>query len=129
MTRSDSSMMLRRVFERFTSTVAAIALTALMLMASDARAADASIDPSAAAPSVTVRFSPEALDNSAEAARVYKTLKRVSRQVCGFNGEKLSLAETVTARQCVEQTLAQAVKRIDRPQLTALYVTDQRKVG
>jgi UrcA family protein len=128
MTRTHSNV-LRRVFEQFTSSVGAVALTALVLMASDARAADASIDPSAAAQSIAVRFSSQALDNSAEATRVYKTLKRVSRQVCGFNGEKLSLAETAAAQRCVDETLAAAVKRIDRPKLTALHATGNRAVG
>lgn len=128
MTRTDSNV-LRRVFEQFTSSVGAIALTALVLMASDARSADASIDPAAAAQSIAVRFSSDALDNSAEVTRVYKTLKRVSRQVCGFNGEKLSLADTTAAQRCAEETLAAAVKRIDRPKLTALHATGNRTVG
>jgi hypothetical protein len=61
MTRPESAFAPRRFSQRVTSSVAAIALTALMLVASDALAADTNA--ASPEPQLAVQFAPEALSN------------------------------------------------------------------
>ena len=124
MTRSNSVSVLHRASERVSAGAAAIALTALTLLTVDARANEPKN-----LPSVTVSYSDVAFGNSAGAADVYRKLKVAARQVCGFDQGTRSLELRVAARDCFEEALADAVRKIDRPTLTALHASTTRNLG
>ena len=126
MTYSTSTFMPGRVVERAASGVAAIALTALMLMASDARGAEQS---ESLAQPISVQYAPGDLDTTEGAANVYRKLKKAARRVCGIDGGFLNLPEKTRAQKCVDDTLADAVRQIDRPQLTSVHEAATSKVG
>lgn len=114
-----------RISQKIAPTVGAVALTALMLVAADARAVE-SIE---LAPSIQVQYAQEELDTDAGAANVYRKLKKAARRVCGIDGGFLNLHEKTVAQQCVTDTLAAAVRKIDRPMLTSLHASATRRVG
>ncbi len=119
MTHTNFSTTLRRASERFTAGVGALALTACLLAVSDARASTAEAVP--VGPSVTVRFESEALATVEGTAKVYRKLKSAARQVCGVDGGITTLAQRIATYKCYDETLAQAVRTVDRPQLSALH--------
>jgi UrcA family protein len=81
------------------------------------------------APSVSVQYAAEDLETDKGAENVYRKLRKAARRVCGIDGGFLNLSEKTIAKQCVEDTLASAVRKIDRPMLTALHDSNGRKVG
>ncbi len=95
MTRPNSALVLRRASERLSAGAAALALTFLMLLTVDVRAAE----PEAAPPSVTVHYSDTAFDTAEGTAEVYRKLKIAARKVCGINdGGRLTLDQGIAAR-------------------------------
>ena len=86
MTRSISTPVTQRVFERFTSTVGALTLTALAFVASNAHAASHS-------QGIVLRYAPTTLASPQEAARLYSSIKSAARQVCGLKSGRLILTE------------------------------------
>ena len=125
MTRLNNVNVLHRAFERVSAGAAAIALTFLALLSVDARAAETLDTP----PSVTVRYSETAIGNAKGAADVYRRLKAAARQVCGVNFGRETLERRVAARDCYDIALAEAVRKIDRPTLTALHTANARNFG
>ena len=118
MTRSKNEFVLHRASERVSAGAAAIALTFLTLLTVDARANEGRDNP----PSITVSYSDVAIGNTAGAASVYQKLKVAARRVCGVNnGGTRTLELQLAARACYEEALADAVRKIDRPTLTALH--------
>ena len=105
----------------------AIALVAFALTAASAQAeTQQSVE---LAPSVSVNFAAEDLDTDKGAENVYRKLRKAARRVCGIDGGFLNLSEKTLAKKCVDDTLASAVKKIDRPMLTTLHDSSGRKVG
>jgi UrcA family protein len=129
MTHSNISFMLRRASERFVSGVGAIALTACLLVVSDARAS--TVDSVDVGPSVTVTYDRVSLDTDKGTAQVYRKLKRAARTVCGVDeGGRETLRMHIVKDQCYSETLAEAVRKVDRPLLSALHQsTATRSVG
>jgi UrcA family protein len=125
MTHSNSRFAPRRISERVVSVAGAIVVTALMFMAPDARAADS---PSQA-DGIAVQFSQATLNSPEDAARLYRKLKLASKKVCGLGGGFLNLPERTRANRCYEETLADVVRKIDRPLLTSLHAAQTSKVG
>ena len=125
MTRSSSDFLLHRASERVSAGAAAVALTFLTLLTVDARATEPTGNP----PSVTVSYSDVAFGNTAGAADVYRKLKVAARRVCGLNNYSKDLDVMVTARECYDEALADAVRKIDRPTLTALHTSNVRNFG
>ena len=125
MTRSNSVSMLHRASERVSAGAAAIALTCLTLLTVDTRANE----PQAYLPRVTVSYSDVAFGNTAGAARVYRKLKMAARQVCSFDLGTRSLDLQIAARDCFGEALTDAVRKIDRPTLTALHAANSRDLG
>ena len=123
MTRPNSALDLRRVSERVTSAAAALALTALMLVASDVRA-----DSIAFAPSVLVQYSQDDLSTEAGANRVYRKLKRAARDVCGL-AHGLKLQQRIAAQKCFDEALASAVRNVNGARVTALHQHAGRTLG
>ena len=108
-----------------TRTSLTIVLTALACIAPSVYAAKGNSQAG-----IAVRYSQEMLDNPADAARVYGKLKQAARQVCGiYGGGVRTLQERAVASRCVEQTLADVVRKIDRPLLTQLYTSRIGKDG
>jgi UrcA family protein len=126
MTRFDSAFLLHRASERLSAGAAAIALTFLTLLTVDARA-DEPRDQ--APPSITVSYSEVAFGSTAGAAEVYRKLKSAARKVCGVNAGTTTLELRIAARDCFEQALADAVRKIDRPALTAVHVSRTGNFG
>jgi len=124
MTRSKNDFVLHRASERVSAGAAAIALTFLTLLTVDARASEP-----ANPPSVTVSYSDVAFGNTDGAAAVYRKLKNAARKVCGVHGGTKTLELQLAARDCFEEALANAVRKIDRPTLTALHAGKLRNLG
>jgi UrcA family protein len=128
MTRSNFA--LPRASERVSAGAAAIALTLLTLMSVDALAGDArTTEAKGNPPSVTVSYSDVSFGNSADAATVYRQLKNAARKVCGVDNGSRSLEMRIAARDCFDDALADAVRKIDRPTLTALHASTTRDFG
>ncbi len=128
MTHSNTSTILRRAYERVTAGIGAIALTACLLAFSDARAS--SEESIFVGPSVTVKYQPEALGTIEGTARIYRKLKSAARHVCGAGSGHLTLAQRHTINKCFDEALANAVRKMDRPQLSALHQAETtRRVG
>ena len=125
MTRFNDENVLHRASERVSAGAAAIALTILTLLTVDARA-DAT---PGNLPSVTVSYSDVAFGNSDGAAKVYRQLKNAARKVCGVDSFNQPLELYLAARACYEEALADAVRKIDRPTLTALHTSKTRNLG
>lgn len=124
MTRSTNEFVLRRASERVSAGAAAIALTFLTLLTMDARA-DEPKDPTR----ITVSYPDAAFLTTDGAASVYRELKSAARRVCGIGEGIKSLESAVAARECFEKALADAVRKIDRPMLTALHAGNARRYG
>jgi UrcA family protein len=125
MTRSNTEFLLHRASERVSAGAAALAVTFLTLLTVDTRASEPVGNP----PSVAVSYSDVAFGNTAGAANVYRKLKAAARQVCGVNEGSKSLDLVVAARDCYDEALADAVRKIDRPTLTALHTANARNLG
>ena len=124
MTRSKNVDVLHRASERVSAGAAAIALTFLTLLTVDARA-DARQNP----PSVTVSYSDVSFATASGAAKVYGKLKAAARQVCGVNDGNKEVAHVIAAHDCFKAALTDAVRRVDRPTLTALHTSNVRNFG
>lgn len=93
-------------------------ITSLLLAAGAASAADRS----ATSRDITVKFSNAQLTNEADAEQVYRKLRLAARRVCDdIAGGNRTLVERMHVRQCVDAALADAVRKIDQPRLTALH--------
>ena len=118
-----NSFSLRRVSERVTSAAAAIAMTALLAIASDARAESIQV-----APSVSVPYSAVDLATDKGAADLYRKLKRAAREVCNAYSGK-TLDRQVVAQECFDKSLENAVYEVNAQRLTALHEAAMRDVG
>ena len=126
MTRSNSVFVLRRASERLSAGAAALAITCLTLLTVDVRAAQPEPTPA----KVIVHYSDDAFGSADSTAQVYKKLKSAARRVCGLHdGGRLTVDQGVKARECFEQALADAVRRIDRPMLTSVHSKYSRQLG
>ena len=125
MTRSNSAFILHRASERVSAGAAAVALTVLTLLTVDARASEPGANPT----SITVSYSDVAFGNTAGAADVYRKLKAAARKVCGVNNGEKDLYVVVATHDCYVEALADAVRKIDRPTLTALHTANVRNFG
>jgi UrcA family protein len=122
MTRSNEHFV-HRASERVSAGAAAIALTFLTLLTVDARADEAKQN----LPSISVSYSDVSFATTQGAAKVYGRLKAAARQVCGVNDGVKDVAMIIAAHDCYQSALADAVRRIDRPALTALHTASSRK--
>jgi UrcA family protein len=126
MTRLNSAFVLRRTSEHLAAGAAAIAVTVLMLLTVEVRAAEANLDP----PSITVSYSDTAFATRAETADVYRRFKTAAAKVCGLEpGRVLTLDDRVHAKKCVDEALTDVVRRLNRPMLTSVHEASARKVG
>lgn len=123
MTRTNGTV-LHRASERVSAGAAAIALTFLTLLTVDARA-----DESKAPRSVAVSYSDVSFATAKGAAQVYGKLKAAARKVCGVEDGVKDVALVLAARECYAEALADAVRRIDRPTLTAVHSANSHKFG
>ncbi len=124
MTRLSSAFLLHRASERISAAAAAVALTFLTLLSVDVRAEDATNPPM-----VRVAYSELSFDTNAGAAKVYRKLRIAARKVCGLDHGAVSLHEYLQQRDCFDSALANAVRQIDRPKLTALHASSARHLG
>jgi UrcA family protein len=125
MTRSNSAFALHRVSERVSAGAAAIAVTLLMLITVDSRASQ----PDPVPPSITISYSDAAVLSQSGAAKIYRKLKNAARKVCGIGPGRQGVAEYAAKMECYEGALAEAVRRIDRPLLTAVHEASSRTLG
>ena len=101
------------------------ALLTLMLAAPEAGASSVAVT----SDSIVVKYSQQEINNGDDAERLYRKLKQASRNACGLDGGYLPLAERMRAERCYEETLSEVVRKIDRPQLTALHESKSPKVS
>jgi UrcA family protein len=105
----------------------ATAVAALALAAASAQAdTQHSVE---LAPEISVDYAASDLETEKGVQNVYRKLRKAARRVCGIDGGFLNLSEKTLAQKCVDDTLASAVRKIDRPMLTALHDSSARKVG
>lgn len=114
-----------RTASRFSALIGALALTALALVATPAGAATMA----ATADGIVVKYSNEEINSDADAERLYRKIKQASRKACGLDGGFLNLGERTRAERCYDETLADVVRKINRPQLTALHDSKATKVS
>jgi len=101
-------------------------LTALLLAAGNAGAADRT----ATSADIAVKFSDVQLTSEADAETLYKKLRSAARAVCDDNaGGHRTLEIRARAEKCTSQVLADAVRRINQPMLTALHQTKTSNAG
>jgi UrcA family protein len=126
MTRLNSIFVLRRTSQHLTAGAAAIAVTFLMLLTVEVRAAETEANP----PRVSVTYSDTAFASRAQTAAVYRTLKRAAYKVCGLEtGNVMLLEQRYRARECVHEALADVVRRLNRPMLTSVHESSTRNSG
>lgn len=123
MTRMDHAVAPRRFIAHFTG-FAAVLITS-MLVATGAQAAELA----ATADGIVVKYSTQEITNEADAERLYRKIRQASRKACGLDGGFLNLDERTRAESCFDETLAEVVRKIDRPQLTALHASKTSKVS
>jgi len=117
--------MTRSNFDRSTVAAGAAVLFVMMMAAPDALSANVA----ATSDGIVVKYSQEEINNPADAERVYRKLRKASRMACGLDGGFLNLSERTLAEKCFDATLADVIRKIDRPQLTALHESKTNKVG
>jgi UrcA family protein len=81
----------------------------------------------ATADGIVVKYSDQEITNEADAERLYRKIRQASRKACGLGGGFLNLGERTRAERCYDETLADVVRKIDRPQLTALHESKTAK--
>jgi UrcA family protein len=116
---------LSRASQRVTSAVAAVAMTALMAIASDARAESRFVD---VAPSHTIEYSSAAVATEQGAAELYRKLRSAARSVCKADGGTV-LERRIATRACIEKSLENAVNQVNMQPLTALHLASTRAVS
>jgi UrcA family protein len=79
-------------------------------------------------PSATVRYADLNLNTRAGVQALYARLRTASRSVCGV-GERRALVETIAAKTCYREVLANAVTNAKLPTLTALHRTESGRTG
>ncbi len=122
---TQNAYIIRRVSERVTSAAAAIAMTALLAMASDARAETMTIQ---VAPKVSIEYSSAEVTTEEGAAQLYRKLKRAARSVCeAYGGD--TLQRRVAAQKCFDKSLENAVQQVNAQPLTALHLAATRDLG
>jgi UrcA family protein len=126
MTRTQISRATRRLPQRLSAALAALAMTGLMLVTVNARADEAFGEFN----QITVRYSSDDLASESQAAGVYAKLKRAAHQVCRRQGIRMTLDEHARYRECYQGALADAVRTVDKPALSALHArTTEDTVG
>jgi UrcA family protein len=99
-------------------------VTAMLLAAGNAGAADRT----ATSADIAVKFSEVQLTSQAGAESLYKKLRAAARSVCDDTaGGHRTLEVRARDQKCVNQVLADAVRRIGQPMLTALHETKTAK--
>jgi UrcA family protein len=100
-----------------------VLLASLLLAAGSAGAADRT----ATSADIAVRYSQVQLANEADAENLYKKLRSSARAVCDDNaGGHRTLEVRSRAEKCVNQVLADAVRKINQPLLTTLHESKTR---
>jgi UrcA family protein len=93
-------------------------MMSLLLAAGTAGAGDRT----ATSADIAIKYSQVQLDNEADAENLYKKLRSSARAVCDDNaGGHRTLEVRARAEKCVNQVLADAVRKINQPLLTALH--------
>ena len=101
-------------------------VTALLLAAGSAGAADRT----ATSADIAVKYSDVELNSEADAEALYKKLRSAARAVCDDNaGGHRTLEVRNRAERCTNQVLADAVRRINQPMLTALHANKSSNAG
>jgi UrcA family protein len=73
--------------------------------------------------SVRIHYQDLNLDTEAGASALYSRLTRAVKDVCGSEEEIIDISQLKDIESCRRQSLANAVKAVDRPMLTAVYDT------
>ena len=90
----------------------------LALTVISAHAADAPAGP--VLPATTVKFGDLNLSNAQGVQHLYGRISSAAQEVCSTRGDR-SLVAAALERICVRQSIARAVKAVDRPELTAFH--------
>jgi UrcA family protein len=73
------------------------------------------------ADSITVKYADLDLSKPAGAETLYLRIKRAARMVCSHNVESWDARRLTHERECVDDAIANAVKHVNKPTLTAMY--------
>jgi len=109
---------MNRVSQKISAATVALMLSALLLGATSAGAADQKGTGS----DITVRIPQDAIDSPADAEAVYGKLRAAAGSVCGMGVAGFQTMEVRNRnKKCYEKVLADAVAKINQPLLTALH--------
>jgi UrcA family protein len=101
---------------------------ATLLLALMFTATAGAADRTATASDIAVKYSGEQLGNEADAQALYKKLRSAARAVCDDNaGGHRTLEVRNRTEKCVNQVLADAVRKIDQPLLTTVHESKGKK--
>jgi UrcA family protein len=99
------------------ATIASIAVTAaLLLSATAAQAAD-----DVEVTNIRVQFADLNLDTSRGTHELFERLSGAASLACGDQAELVDLSEMRNIGACRQKAIEEAVARVNRPRLTALY--------
>jgi len=101
-----------------------IAAAVLGTLAAGFAGVSAAADPSEVR-SVTVHYADLNLSSPQGAAALYRRIKWAAQDVCGWNDDLLEM--DVDAQPCVDKAIADAVTRVGRFELTAIYNAKHRE--
>lgn len=99
--------------------IPALALILLGLGSPPARGANGSM--SADTPAMTVRFADLDLAKPQDVAALYRRIRSAARLVCNAAGVPWDVRQVRNWTRCFNRAVEEAVLRVDRPALTALY--------
>ena len=101
-------------------------LAALLLVAGQGALLAADSFPAAVTSSITVHYADLNLDRPGDVARLYHRIAVAGHDVCGAHEPAVALQPSTAWERCVSDAIAQAVARVDRPELSAYH---QRQLG
>ena len=105
-------------------TAAAVAATISTFLACSTAHADTRMSGNEETSATTVRFADLNLNSHEGAQRLFLRLRNAAESLCGDPNDPVAFDERNDILQCQQKAVEQAVERLDRPLLTAIY--DQR---
>ena len=97
-------------------------LAALMISVAPGTATAAENDAAIVIKSTTVRIADLDLSVPANAAALYRRIRRAAELVCGDGPASAALPGAIPQGECVQNAVASAVTRVNQPLLTDVYL-------
>ncbi len=106
------------------------AFTALIVLTCTLATGSAmAVQPLGKAPSTIVRFADLKLAKATDVAILYRRIGWAARWICRDDGHSIDASRARNVALCVDVAIAQAVKDVNRPALTALHRNKTARVA